>query len=241
MEEYVDPKFVSLTLPGYLDQAKKPLFDPVGADDAYKNYVLRACMTLLHSTEFASYVYALDKRVTYLNRPSVADRATSVLATPLNYLASAGAAEVVGTASADAQKAQWDWDVEVMSGGPSSFSVQVSLRQPYRKQVFDVGFAGGHSDLVPLPGQAKLYFRFLDSMAVGMHWSASAFILPLLNLEAMMNACDKNGDAAGQMFGSTEPFKTFGDLWKKHVYLSYRMSGYLLALAYRIEEVRLRG
>jgi hypothetical protein len=57
----------------------------------------------------------------------------------------------------------------------------------------------------------------------------------------MMQACGKNGDAAGQLFGNTEPYKTFGDLWKKHVYLNYKLSGYLLAVAYRMEEVRVNA
>lgn len=237
LEEYIDPKYGALLLPMYLNQARAPLFG-TDADDAYKNYVMRVCTTVLHSTEFASYVYAMDPRVTYLNRPSVAGLRTSVTAAPANDLAKGGAAEVIGIPSAVPQRAQWDWDIEVLSGGPVSFSVQVSRRQPYAKQLFTVNFADGYSDLVPLPGQNQMYFRFKTNIAVGMLWTATAFILPVVDLDALVQACEKNGDAAGQLFGNTEPYKTFGELWKKHVYLNYKLSGYLLAIAYRMEEVR---
>jgi hypothetical protein len=236
MEEYVDPKYGALTLPAYLTQARAPLFG-AGADIAYKNYVMRLLMTLLHSTEFASYVYALDTRVTYLNRPSVAGTSIETSATPTNDLALAGAAEVTGVPSSTPQRVQWDWDVEVVSGGPTVFQVQVSRRQPYARQLFTVNFADGHSDLVPLPGQSQLFFRFLASMTVGASWAASAFILPTVDVAAIMQTCE-NGVDTGQLFGNAEPFKTFGELWRKHVYLTYKMSGYLLAVAYRMEEVR---
>lgn len=240
LEEYIDPKYGTLILPMYLNQAKAPLFGS-DADDAYKNYIMRTCMSVLHSTEFVSYVYAMDPRVTYLDRPSVADSRTSLVAAPANDLAKTGEAEIIGISSDAAQRVQWNWDIEVLSGGPTMFVVQVSRRQPYAKQLFMINFSDGYSDLIPLPGQNQMYFRFKTNIAVGMLWTATAFILPTVSLDTMMQACGKNGDAAGQLFGNTEPYKTFGDLWKKHVYLNYKLSGYLLAVAYRMEEVRVNA
>ena len=240
LEEYVDPKYAALVLPNYLNSAHAPLFGD-GADEAYKNYMMRICTTVLHSTEFVEYVYALDPRVTYLNRPSVAGTKNSFVASPVNDLAKLGEAEVLGIPGEITQRAQWGWDIEILSGGPTVFSVQVVLRQPYARQVFSVSFDGSASELIPLPSQKQLFFRFKNSMTVGMQWSADAFILPKVSLADLVQACTKNGDAAGQLFGNTDPFKTFGELWSKHVYMNYRLSGYLLALAYRIEEIRLNG
>lgn len=239
MEEYVDPKYGQLSLPAYLAQARTPLFGD-GADTSYKNYILRLVMTLLHSTEFASYVYALDPRVTYLNRPSVVGTPNVLTATPTNGLAVTGDAEIVGTPDSTPQRVQWDWDVEVLSGGPPIYQVRVSRRQPYESAIFSVGFADGHSDLIPLSGQAQLFFRFKSTMTIGETWAASATILPTVNVSDIVAACEKSVDT-GQLFGNTDPFKTFGELWRKHVYLNYRLSGYLLAVAYRTEEVRVNA
>jgi hypothetical protein len=38
--------------------------------------------------------------------------------------------------------------------------------------------------------------------------------------------------------GSVEPYATLRELWEKHNYFHYRMSGLLLAFIYRAEEVR---
>jgi len=239
MEEYVDSKYGQLSLPAYLTQARMPLFG-AGADIAYKNYVMRLVMTLLHSTEFVSYVYALDSRVTYLNRSSIVGTPNKLAATPTNGLALTGSAEVIGIPDSIPQRAYWEWDVEVLSGGPTTYQVRVSRRQPYASSVFTVGFADGHSDLVPLPGQAQLFFRFKSTMSVGETWVASASVLPVVNVADLMAACEKSADA-GQLFGNTDPFKVFGELWYKHAYLTYRLSGYLLAVAYRMEEVRVNA
>jgi len=241
LEEYVDPKFSALQLPDYLARARASLFDPKSADEAYKNFVMRACMSILHSTEFAEYVYALDPRVTYLNRPSVAMTPEEAVTTPLNDLAKTGRAEMVGSGSQVPQRIMWDWDVEVLSGGPVAYSVQVTLRTPYQRQVYSVNFDDGHSDLVPLPGQTQLFFRFQDAISVGMSWEASLFSMQKLNLDAIMQGFESSGSAADQLFGNQEPYKTFGELWRKHVYLNYKMSGYLLAVIYRMEEVRVNG
>jgi hypothetical protein len=236
LEEYVDPKFGAVELPGYLQRARAPLFSDA-ADDAYKNYIMRICTTLLHSTEFAAYVLDLDRRVTYLNRPSVALTESAITATPLNEQAALGAADVTGTPQLYKQRAQWDWLVDVVSGGPNLFTVRVTLRVPNTVQEFNVNFAGGYSDLIPLPGQDQLFFRFKDVMTAGMLWGATAFLMPTVDLSDMMEAFANTGNT-GQLFGTQEPYKTFGELWNKHVYLNYKMSGYLLALAYRTEEVR---
>ncbi len=237
LEEYVDPKYAQLELPNYLRLARAPLFGP-GADDAYKNYMMKVCMTILHSTEFASYLYALDSRVTYLNRPSVAEVQNVTATAPTNDLAELGRAEITGTTEAVTDRAQWIWDLEVVSAAPPQYSVQVELRSSSKRQLYGVNFGSGFSELVPLAGQNKLFFRFLDSIAVGAKWSASAFTMPQLDYAALIEAFEKNGDVGDQLFGNAEPYKTFKELWLKHAYQNYRLSGYLLALIYRTEEVR---
>jgi hypothetical protein len=147
---------------------------------------------------------------------------------------------VIGIPDSTPQRAYWEWDVEVSAGGPSIYQVRVSRRQPYASSVVTVGFADGHSDLIPLPGQVQLFFRFKSAMSVGETWVASATILPAVNVSDIVTACEKSVDT-GQLFGNTDPFKTFGELWRKHAYLTYRLSGYLLAVAYRMEEVRVNA
>src|SRR5271166_5192327 len=63
-EEYVPSGFVSAPLPPFLNDVYVLMFGS-RPDRAMKNYRLRELMTILHTSELAEFVYALDQRVTY--------------------------------------------------------------------------------------------------------------------------------------------------------------------------------
>src|SRR5512137_2784346 len=64
LEEFVDPSFRALSYSQELTELRAVLVGR-SPDDGYLNFRLRQYMTLLDSTEFVSYVTALDKRITY--------------------------------------------------------------------------------------------------------------------------------------------------------------------------------
>jgi hypothetical protein len=62
-EEFI-PEFNAIKLPTYLDRARKIIFgtDP---DKVFLNFRAYELLSLMHRTELAEFVYALDPRVTY--------------------------------------------------------------------------------------------------------------------------------------------------------------------------------
>ena len=86
LEEYVDPLFKALSIPAELQSVYEVLVGTL-ADNAYANFRMRQYMLILHSTEFAEYVTALDPRVTYLEDRTAVDTLFSSSAAALNNLA----------------------------------------------------------------------------------------------------------------------------------------------------------
>lgn len=67
-EEYIPPDFVSVSLPSYLQTARRILFG-ARPDRVFLNYRVRDLLHSIHETELAEYLYALDSRVTYWPEP----------------------------------------------------------------------------------------------------------------------------------------------------------------------------
>lgn len=63
-EEYIPADFASLYMPSYIKTPYQIIFG-VNPDKVFVNYRLRELMALIHQTELAEFVYALDPRVTY--------------------------------------------------------------------------------------------------------------------------------------------------------------------------------
>lgn len=67
-EEYIPPGYEAVTLPTSVATAKNIIFG-VDPDPEFVNFRLWELLSLIHNTELAEFVYALDPRVTYWPRP----------------------------------------------------------------------------------------------------------------------------------------------------------------------------
>jgi hypothetical protein len=237
MEEYVNPAYAALELTPLLSQVWQPVFQGA-TDEAYKNWVLNLLMTVLHSTEFEAYIYELDPRVTYLNRPSQTAFETASAVQAVNAEAATGRGNVIGIPQDRSSRIFWHWQLEIVSVAAPFYGVRATLFQPRQQLEQTIQFASGVSEPMSLPGQKEVYFQFKDTMTLGAQWDAIIQTRPVVTLEKLQAAFEQVGSLSA-LFGSTAPYQTFGDLWNKHEYLNYRMSGYLLALIYRMEELRL--
>lgn len=68
-EEYAPPEYKPVRLPTYLKTAHQIIFG-TGPDKVYLNFRAHELLGLIHATELAEFVYALDPRVTYWPQPT---------------------------------------------------------------------------------------------------------------------------------------------------------------------------
>lgn len=240
LEEYVDPAFTPLQLPGALATVRNVLIGD-GSDDAYANFRLWQLLRLVHSTEYAHYITDLDPRVTYLRRRSVVDAGAVSSYTPLTgpttpklYLLGSLETPLLP------QRLQYDWLVEVVSG----LVVRSTLIQTQQTTDTIVTVDDDLSSPIPLAGQGTFNVRIASNapLPVGARWQVTAFAKPAGDPSLLLEPLAKIGDEAlFELFGNAEPYKTFSDLFTKHVYFQYRLTGMVLAYAYKANEVRSNG
>jgi len=233
LEEYVSPDFARLELPDYLQTLHHALVGE-NADDAWANFRMRQYTTLLHATEFASYVLDLDSRVTYLRENSTLDDIETRTAVPLNGLA--GTAYILGTLepSSGQPRLLYEWTVEmVMPLLARSKDLRTGTIQDTVITVAD-----SLSSAIALAGQQDLNVKVEDPVQ-NAAWKVSVFAEPPSDLSALMDTLKQTGGATlGRLFAGASPYDTFKELWERHPFLSYQLSGLLLAFIYRAEGAR---
>jgi hypothetical protein len=239
LEEYVDPAFKALSLPGYLAGVRAALLS--AGDDAWQNYRLQQLMALLHGTEFVSYLLALDPRFTYRHDRSILDLAYGGSSSPMNVQAMGLQPIYSGslTAGISSPRISYGWTVEVLS--PTL--VNSTDRLTGYSSDSPVTYQSGLSSVILLAGQSKFGIRFQSaSLPTGARLEVSYLVRPDSELTDLLAPLESLGDeVVSSLFGTAEPYKTFKQLWEKHGYTAYRFSGLLLAYVYRAEEVRLGG
>jgi len=238
-EEYIPSDFVSVSLPTTLQAVRNTLFgtDP---DRDMLNYRARQYMNLLHATPLEQFVRDLDNRVTY--DFTNADLFPRTLFEPTfdQFAGATGDITFVGDVGPPTQVGRMlrEWDVSVTSGDV----VKITLRNP--RVVRDEAYttSSGISSVVPLPGTA-MGVRFPPTVSA--EWRIRSYARPNIDMGSVTEALKALGDETlADLFnrirpaGSTEPFKTFDNLWKHHPELPYKLGGAVLALVYRTEELR---
>lgn len=154
-EEYLPPDYRAVVLPTKIDLARKIIFgaDP---DPDFVNFRLFELLSLIHNTELAEFIYALDSRVTYWPRQqtdfyqaqkNVIVKKTGGTLDSLLYVHGQPVADVrVGVLSGD-------YAVRLLT---RSGVLRIVINQIDRKSVIDqqIDLPGptlGMSDRVPLP------------------------------------------------------------------------------------------
>jgi len=232
-EEYVPTNFQPVDLPSELLTVQRALFGSA-PDDAGLNYMLWQYMRILHSTEFEEYVYALDQRITYLNDKSLVDYEFGPAADNNGDALQFHGAPALGGADGRLQET---WKIEQLS--PTSYK----LTNMHTGQISTetVAVTDGLTDFMAIPGHSSYQVRvFVGAVDTGL-WYVTYTSKPQATLDPTARAGHLNNvSAAGKtaLFPAREPFKTFAALWERESRFAYKMSGALLALVYRTEELR---
>lgn len=238
LQEYVDPLFTPITLPSFLVRSYNVLVG-ANADDAFANFRMWQYMHILHSTDFAEYVYALDPRVTYLNDRSIVDSQYLPVVTPLTPSAQGIPFYVQGQAGlAGANQLLFQWNIEVING-------LVVRTTDLRTNAFVdtiVTILNNLTSPIALAGQKTMSVQIgaPAPLPVGATWTLQTLAQPNFDLSSIIDQLKVIGDdSLYELFGrNVPPYNTFRQVWEKEADQHYQLSGYLLAHIYRVNEVR---
>jgi hypothetical protein len=238
-DEYLPTDYVTVKqIPTYLRNLRGILLgtDP---DRVYSNYRTRQYLALLHMTELGEYVTDLDPRITY-----VPDNDDLFPASVFRISASKNSIFIngeLGTPDATGRSLH-EWDIRILNG--STLEVTRHTKQQDRV-VENYSFTNGLSNLIPLVGSEA---KFRIAAGADEFWSVRGLARPQKDLGDVLYELEHAGAAyMNQLFGigtpsgAAEPFKTFRNLWVQHPELAYRLGGVLLAVIYRMEELRTNG
>lgn len=236
--EYVPPGARELALPGYLKKVRAVLFG-TRPDATMLDYRLRQYLTLLHATELAEFVTALDPRITY--EPGGGDPADfdfTPAALPIGHDLPLF---VLGDPppARDGQMA-YSWLVRTQAGDPPT--VTVARRSPGMATASTpLAYTAGLADPIPLVGSG-LSARFPEQgLAPGAAWTVTCLGRPEADPGQVVADLGAIGeDVLLGLFGvaPVEPYRTWKALWYSDQPLPYRLGAVLLAAAWRADEAR---
>jgi hypothetical protein len=235
-EEYVPLSFAPLDWPDYALAIRRTLFGAT-PDRTMELYRTRMLMQLLHSCELEEFVLALDPRITYDIDNDRLFATFNTLVTPagvpqLFLVGNLGPPDLTGIC-------EHRWTVDVLD--ETRARIRRTVR-PAADITAEYTTTNGLSSLLTLP-QSLLQCQFHTGL--GGFWTVTGTArpqdgLPMLitRLEALPGAVFTTlfGVTSGKTL--TEPFKTFYAGWTDHPELPYRLACLLMALIYRLEELR---
>jgi len=233
--EYVSPSFQPVALMSGLTNVRRMLFgsDP---DLAGLNYSVWQYMRILHSTEFEAYVTALDPRITYLNKKSLVDYnfGPAVLENhdALQFVGMPGLGDASGRL-----EARWQIEQNGLSFGIRNYRTGVT---EWHSPTFD----NNVTSYMPMTGHADFKVRMLLDYSDRNVWEVSYLAKPQAAMDPINRAAllSRLGtESYLELFPRREPYNLFRELWEKHQELAYKLSGALLALIYRTQEIRVSG
>lgn len=235
-EEVVPEAYSAVTLPSTLLTVRRALFGG-SPDDAGLNYMLWQYMRVLHSTEFVEYVLALGDRITYMHDRSLLDYSFGpAVVNNAAALQFSGLPDLGGTSG----RLTGSWMIERTGG--AAFTIK--NLQTGKSEMLTPDYADGVTAYMPMTGHKDFKVRVFDAHATAAEWIVEYLAKPTIEMDIVTRAAqvDKIGAAAtAELFPTHEPYKTFKQLWDYHMHLPYKLSGALLAMIYRTEELRSGG
>ena len=229
----VPANFLPLTLPSWLQAIRAQLFGQT-PDRAMLNYRLAQILPLLHVTDLAEYLSAVDTRVTYLDSPPLD------LFAPANYVPQiftngGGTVYINGAPVVPDATGTMHYTITVAT---TASTIQINTYAPQaQQQLFTPPHDGGLFTPVALSTSG---YTVLAPAANGL-WTVEIYNQPQWTLGQLDMVLHVLGQPLLlQLFGvaPVEPYRTFANCFYNHPELAYRLGGLVLALAYRTDEIR---
>lgn len=234
--EYVPPYYRAVTLPTGLMTIRRALFGS-NPDFAGLNYSVWQYMRILHSTEYEEWVYDLDPRITYLGKKSIVDTefgpSVDENGEALQFAGAPGLGSMEG-------RLYESWSIEQLA--PALYRI-TNLRTR-RSEDHVVSLTDGFTNFMPMTGHRDFIVRIQTALATVTKWTVQYLAAPTAQMDPVNRAAQASNigiEAYNELFPSRDPYKLFKQLWEQHSLFPYKMSGYLLALIYRTEEIRVAG
>ncbi len=231
-EEFIPENYKQLELPTYLDSVRARLFG-VKPDRAMLNYRTAQLLSLIAQTDLNSYVLALDSRLTYSNFDLFS---FDFFPTVTRYEGNSNNLELIGSPiSPDVSGvSRFEFNVEVSSG---NLTVK-RYSWPQIQNTEAIELTDSLSQAVPLPYSG---YSVKVTSTDDASWKIKGYLKPTTNLSSVLENFNSIGEPTLlSLFGPApvEPYKTFYNCWKSHKEFAYKLSGIVMAVIYRTEEIR---
>jgi len=231
-DELIPQSYKEINFPTYLDTVRSRIFG-AKPDRAMLNYRSNQLLNLISATELQSYILKLDPRITYpssklinfdfspkINKFEGGHNSISLTGSPISPDASG--------------VSKFEFRLRVYGG-----NLEVErLSWPVSTNVTPIVLTENLSQPIPLPFSG---YSALVTTTNDCSWMVKGFLKPSNNLTPILDSFESIGaPTLLQLFGAArvEPYSTFYNCWKNHPDFAYRLSGIVLALIYRSEELR---
>lgn len=234
-EHLVPSAYRPLPLSSTLKSIRRCLFGET-PDRALLNYRGNQYMALLHATELVEYVTDLDRRVTYtcedvnLFLPTLYRPVCGTLGGTqrnLTWSGNAVAPDELGISrfSSTLQLVGTTLTVRPVSPAGTAYDIELIFDSELSEPVA----IDGSGYQVSVPNES------------GGQWSLEVYNRPQRDLGIILEQLRHLGaPLLTALFGArlVEPYKTFSNLVNRNTQLAYQLGGFLLAVIYRMEELR---
>lgn len=240
-EELIPPDFRPIAMPNYMRVFRSQLFGLM-PDKAFMNIRTFQLLQLLDSTDLHFRKLEFDSRITYdLSTTSDIFDASTYLPAIQKVDSQSDAGLIVSgiPLSPDVVgRSYFEYCVTVVDSNTVRVDRRTGLTGTTSEE-FNVALNSGLTDSVPLSGSG--YTVRLSIMDPGMQWVIRGYLKPTGSLVDVSQTIQSIGEShLLQLFGTSddEPYKTFRNCWNSHPDFAYKISGLVLAMIFRTEELR---
>lgn len=234
-DQLIPEDYKQVKLPTYLNVVRSRLFG-ASPDRAMLNYRVNQLLQLVESTDLNSYVLEKDPRLTYTVSNFFDDTWFKPQLIEITDNSDEGSFTVIGKGTSPDKSgiSRYRYYIEADS---SSITVR-RLNWPTRETTETLVFESNLSEPVELPYSGYSVRVRLNNLPATC--TVNGFLRPSANLLDIADSTYTIGEPyLLQLFGlGEEPYATFKNCWSNHPDFAYRLSGLVLALAYRTDEVR---
>jgi hypothetical protein len=237
-EEIVPASFIPVKQTAAVKTFRDALFG-TSPDNLFLNYRLNQLLRTVHSTDYADYITSLDNRITYeLTGSEPFGRFQfGVTGRSLHITNPTLTASGVFHPANELGRAEERWVIEITDIGGARATIQNLRTQNTITQ--SITLNNGLSSPIPLEDTGiTVQVKFVG---VETKILVIAQGRPSDDLASLATHIEKYvGHVEGELFGfaPVEPYVTFFGLWKYANALPDRIAGLVLALVYRMDELR---